>query len=61
MKQNYVNALKDVPNDQIIAAADSALIKDLQGWDNSTNVTITQFVRYMYNDIDTYVDLVLLQ
>ena len=60
MKQNYVNALKDVPNDQIVAAADSALIKDLQGWDNSTNVTITQFVRYMYNDIDTYVDLVLL-
>ena len=60
MKQNYVNALKDVPNDQLLAAADSALIKDLQGWDNSTNVTITQFVRYMYNDIDTYVDLLLL-
>ena len=60
MKENYPKALKDVPKDQISAAADSVLIKDLQGWDNSTNVTITQFVRYMYNDIDTYVDLVLL-
>ena len=60
MKENYPEALKDVPKDQISAAADSVLIKDLQGWDNSTNVTITQFVRYMYNDIDTYVDLLLL-
>ena len=60
MKENYPKALKDVPKDQILAAADSVLIKDLQGWDNSTNVTITQFVRYMYNDIDTYVDLLLL-
>ena len=60
MKQNYVNALKDVPNDQILAAADSALMKNLHGWDNSTNVSMAEFVRYMYNDIDTYVDLVLL-
>ena len=60
MRQNYAKVLKDVPNDQILAAADSALIKELQGWDNSTNVSITQFVRYMYNDIDTYVDLLLL-
>ena len=59
MKENYPKALKDVPKDQILAAADSVLIKDLQGWDNSTNVTITQFVRYMYNDIDTHVDLLL--